>query len=190
MSRAPFCKRAQIEGQTLMYALSAIIAGFLLLFGYSALTTFQQEGKGAENLAFENSLRKRFDSVDYGTEFPVDVLVPQGVSKLCFLRSYSGFSADPTPPQIGGTDLGDCNALGVIASSNRWRTGKDVFVFQGNQVVSAFSMANLTVPGVGAVGGSGPCVTDNRQCFCAEAKGGRVSFRLLGLGRSIGVCPS
>ncbi len=171
--------RAQIEGQTLMYALSAIIAGFLLLFGYSALTTFQQEGQGAENMAFENSLRNKFDSVDFGTRFPVDVLVPQGVTKLCFANS---FRTNPLDRPIN--TLGDeCTAISAIKRAADWGVDKDVFVLNGKQVVSSFSMVNLTVPG------RSDCIPAASQCFCVEAKGGKAQFYLYGKGKSIGVCP-
>lgn len=168
--------RAQIETQTLMYALSGIIAVLLLLFGYVALTDFQEQGDFAQQLVFENSLRKHFASVDYGTDFPVDIVVPASIARVCFVQSF------PQVNPISTQNFQLC-ADPLLRSSVAWGVQKDVFLIEKatGLATASYFVGNLSV--------SVPLGADTQRCFCVDTATGKASFRLEGLGRQISVRP-
>ena len=180
-------KRAQVETQTLMYALSAIIAVFLLIFGYSAIGKFQDDGSNAEQLVFENSLKKRFNSVDYGTMFPVDLFLPQKYTGICFVHSVMNDATLLPNPINPDTDpiSAQCRDDPVITASMRVGSLNDVFLIEGSKRIAtaAYQLSNLSVRVDTDADGT------LESCFCVPKKGGKVSFFLEGFGRTIGVRP-
>jgi len=80
-------KRGQISSETLVYALTIVIVGFILVMGHKYLSSNTKVIDKAELLQFQNKLSSDIKSLgkEYGTFRKITYQVPNNVEEVCFV---------------------------------------------------------------------------------------------------------
>lgn len=159
-------KKGEISGQVIIYALSLIVVGVILLFGYSAIQKIMANREQGSYVEFKsmfttmiNDLVSSYGDVKvYDNSLPLKV--PGGFTQLCIIDinvKPSGIRADVN---------------GIILDS--WGSGvnDNVFLLKGNKVKGSFYAGNITV------------INYKKDYQCFDINNERVSgIRLEGMGR-------
>lgn len=90
--------RAQINSQILVYVLSVIIMGMVLLYGFNAIKGIRERAAEVERITFKSEVRSAITSIssDYGSTKSKSFTLPQGFSELCFVN-YEFDRNEPFP---------------------------------------------------------------------------------------------
>lgn len=81
-------KKAQIQGQIFIYILTIIIAGFIFMFGYNAISSFTNQIETSKLVDFEIELINNFDKIssEYNSFDKHTFTLPSNYEKVCFLN--------------------------------------------------------------------------------------------------------
>ncbi|MBD3309819.1 hypothetical protein GF351_01225 [Candidatus Woesearchaeota archaeon] len=90
-------KRAQVQGQVLVYLLAVIMFGMLLLYGYNVINKIIEEGDRVALIQMKSDISSEINRVSFGDYKPVSFTVPGDFEEVCFLdNSQRGTgAADP-----------------------------------------------------------------------------------------------
>ena len=76
--------------QVFIYAISAVVAAMVLIFGYKAIFTVSETGKTANTVAFKKDMADLINrNSGYGKLDIVEVSVPGTAKRLCFIEGDS-----------------------------------------------------------------------------------------------------
>jgi hypothetical protein len=140
--------------QVFIYLMVIIIAGAVLLLGYSSISNIMDKGCDVEKNNFVSSLKREFTRNErVGSSSMVELIVPCSYEAICFVSENAG-EEDTSDP--------------VIVDNINAGTGVNVFLREGSSTEPLLSMGNLET---------------DEEVLCVTASAGRFVFRLTGVGR-------
>ena len=98
-------KKGQVQGQVFIYVLTLIITGMILIYGYNAIKSINENANQVELANFKTTIKSDFEkmSSDYGSVKTMSYNVPSKLKEVCFNNSsftkgancFFNFSSSP-----------------------------------------------------------------------------------------------
>ncbi len=157
-------KKSQIQGQVFIYVLTLIITGMILLYGYNAIKSINENANQVELVNFKTTIKSDFEkmSSDYGSVKTMSYNVPSKLKEICFYQEGEEpyFHAMPD----------DLNSL--IKDSIIDETGSNVFLVIGN-TIEPMDLSRLEIKNEGY------------NLLCIKISSNILKLRLEGLGDGV-----
>jgi hypothetical protein len=101
-------RKAQVAGQVFIYITAIVVVGFIIVYGYSAITKFTQRGQEVEYISLKTSMENSFKAIvsDYGSIKRPDIDIPGKYTAVCFIDKENFAAKQSTPICGGGGDTG------------------------------------------------------------------------------------
>ncbi|MBN2567190.1 hypothetical protein JXB02_03855 [Candidatus Woesearchaeota archaeon] len=79
-------RRAQVQGQVIVYVLSLVVVSLILLYGYNAIRSFRDRAEDVETVQFRTEIQAAVKSLsaDTGTFRKMEFFVPETIDEVCF----------------------------------------------------------------------------------------------------------
>lgn len=156
-------KKAQGPGQVLVYVLTIVIMGVILLFGYRSIMDFKERTDQISMLDFQKKLESSINTItpDFGTLRRKTFLLSTEFKEVCFVTNYG----------IPAFDTDEFAGYLIIEDSVESQTGKNIFlVTVDGEISESFSLGEIRTPG------DFRCipVVDARLSVSIEGKGDHV----------------
>ncbi len=146
-------KKGEVQ-QVFIYLMVIVVAGAVLLLGYSAVNSIIVKGCDVEKSGFLSQLKRDFTRNERpGSSSLVEIMVPCSYDQVCFVDS--------------GASVSDARDQ-VIQDNIQAGTGINIFLVERGFTEPFASIADLTV-------------TD--KVLCVNASAGHFRFWLTGIGR-------
>lgn len=155
-------KKGEIPSTVFIYAITAVIVGFILIFGYQSITKLGTTVSKTDTAKFKTELRNTMISdTSYGKNEVLNIGIPAGYVELCFVAADS----------LAGNDL-----------LTRYPQAQDVAESADNAFL-ADEKGNLDPFKLNPfeIGGS------DTAALCIRESNGNLRFRLEGKGRTVKV---
>lgn len=161
-------RKGQIIGQVFIYILSIVIISAILIYGYTAVSEFQERSQNVAKVKLQNDITNAISklSSDYGSVQRKELYLGEYL-EMCFVDNYE---PNPTTPPTTNK---------LIVDSVQSRTGNNVFLLKETLEQSFQS-------GIISVGDDGVSAVDN-DVVCIDAISNRVEVRLEGRGDHVHV---
>jgi len=119
-------------GQIFIYVITIVLVGFLLFYGYSAISGFKDKADQVSYIQFKNSLQNTAEviSLDYGSVKVKDFILPDGIVKLCIVKNF------PELPTLSNTNYP------IIEDSVNSKVNKNVFLI-GDNLEDSFNVEKI-----------------------------------------------
>ena len=130
-------KRAQVEGNVLIYVLGVFIASMILLFGYSAVNNFVGIKEDITSIQLKQTLSLTVEEKldEYLSRETKAFELQGGANNICFHDSSKQWV------QTQGSDL---DIISYIVSKNP-PLGYNVFLMDDSKIVDTFSVGKLSI---------------------------------------------
>lgn len=130
--------KSQMIGQIFIYVLAVILIGFILIYGYNAITTFREKSEQVFFVKLKNDLSNMVEiiSPDYGS-VKIRSFDVGDYSKVCFVKNFGGFP-DPIPSPSLFDDYP------IMKDSVQSKVEKNVFLIK-QRVEDSFFIGDITV---------------------------------------------
>ena len=163
-------RRGQIQTQVFVYILSLVLASLLLVYGYNAIRTFNEQSKFVELLRFMIDVKNDVKEIksSYGDADLKSVIIPDGYKELCFVSTNAI-----------GNPLFDVEDHPLIKDSVRDGASQNVFMIDQNTKITkhAFYVGNISIR-----------IDDtDHDYYCFKVNGGIVKVKLEALGDRVRV---
>ena len=157
-------KKAQIHGQVFIYVLTLIITGMILIYGYNAIKSINENANQVELANFKTTIKSDFEkmSSDYGSVKTMSYNVPSKLKEVCFYQEGEEplFHAMPE----------DLNPL--IKDSISDETGNNVFLVIGD-AIEPMGLSRLEIK------------NEDYNLLCIKISNNILKLRLEGLGDGV-----
>jgi hypothetical protein len=156
-------KKAQNAGQILVYVLTVVIMGAILLFGYRSIMDFKSRTDKISMVDFQKKLESSINTItpDFGTMRRKTFLLSTEFKEVCFVTNY-------------GTPVFDADEFAgypIIEDSVESQTGNNIFLITvDGEISESFGLGEIRTPG------DFNCVpiVDARLSVSIEGKGDHV----------------
>jgi hypothetical protein len=137
-------KKAQISGQIIIYILSMVIFGGILIYGYSAIQGFTSDQERVAYIKFEEDFKNTIRGllISYGD---VEVFndrnplkLPTGFTEMCIIDLNEAAPETVTFSQTG-------NSFPLVQDSWASEVRTNVFLMQNDKLKETFFAGNITV---------------------------------------------
>ncbi len=158
-------KKGEIPTQLFIYVMALIIAGLILVFGFSAIKGFMDKGKEIESITMQKTLEREIKLMEtrYGSVKLLPLDVPANIQEICF-----------TDPSASPNNQNLKNNYAIIAKKLESETSEsrikdNVFMFPGGKSWNAGKIM-IDTP-------------DQFQCF--NSRSGKITLKLEGAGNKV-----
>ena len=129
--------KSQMIGQVFIYILAVVLIGFILIYGYNAITTFIEKSNQISFAKLKNDLSNIVEIVSpyYGSVKIRSFEVP-GYNKVCFVKNYGGF---PVPIPFSLFD-----DYPIMKDSVQSKVKKNVFLIK-KRTEESFFIGDITI---------------------------------------------
>lgn len=143
-------------GQIFIYVITIVLVGFLLFYGYNAITGFKDKADQVSYIQFKNSLQNTAEvlSLDYGSVKVKEFVVPDSIVEVCVVRNF------PELPTLANTNYP------IIEDSVNSKVDKNIFLV-GKEVEDSFIIPKVYLE-------------EDMKCF--EVIGNKMKLKLEGRG--------
>jgi len=88
-------RKAQIAGQIFIYITAIVVVGFIIVYGYSAISQFTKRGQEVEYITLKTGIENSVKAItsDYGSVKRPGIDVPGKYKMVCFVDKSVGSSA-------------------------------------------------------------------------------------------------
>ena len=126
--------KSQMIGQIFIYVLAVILIGFILIYGYNAITTFREKSEQVFFVKLKNDLSNMVEiiSPDYGS-VKIRNFEVSGYNKVCFVKNFPDF-----PPTLSGT------GYPIMEDSVNDKVERNVFLIKDG-TIEALLIGDITV---------------------------------------------
>lgn len=167
-------RKAQIEGQFVVYVISGIIIIMILLYGYKAIEDFRNKADTVSYIQFKKDFDNQVQSIagDYGSETVTEIRLPKKHDEVCMASSaVSSLSQDVIHHWTDGS-ITEARDRQIALDSVADNEGVNIFFFKKGEMADApLYISNLIMNDSGA---------DHLHCF--HAKSSRVKLSFVGEG--------
>jgi len=153
-------KKGQIQGQVFIYVLTLIITGMILIYGYNAIKSINENANQVEFANFKTTIKSDFEkmSSDYGSVKTMSYNVPSKLKEVCFYQEGEGSLPEDLNP--------------LIKDSISDETGSNVFLVIGD-AIEPMDLSRLEIKNEGY------------NLLCIKISSNILKLRLEGLGDGV-----
>lgn len=146
-------------GQVFIYVLTIILIGFILVYGYNAITTFGEKSEQVSFIKLKSDLSNIVEIItpDYGSVKIRSFDVPGGYNKVCFIKNFPSF------PSLSGT------SYPIIEDSVNSGVKKNMFLIKEGAEESFF-IGDIEV------------VSEDNEILCVEVVSNMITVKFEGKG--------
>lgn len=159
-----------MKGQTqqvFIYIMVILVVGAILIFGFKSIRNIMNNACEVDKVTFQTDLREIITtSSDYGDDIRYSLDSPCGYERICFIDSIILAMPDnfiDSPVTLESER---------IRSEVNAKTGNNVFLIKGEEVIPLYSLDMITVNN-----------EQNSNYICINTKSGNFNLHLEGLGR-------
>ena len=80
-------RKAQEAGQIFIYITAIVVVGFIIVYGYSAISKFTKRGQEVEYISLKTAMENSFKAIvsDFGSIKRPDIDIPGKYTAVCFI---------------------------------------------------------------------------------------------------------
>lgn len=163
-------RKAQIQGQIIVYILAAVIVTLILFYGYSAIADLNKKSETVSLIKFQKDLSAQIRSMssEYGSESVETLIVPSGYEQICFVDERRCLELPCNIP----------SGYPLVADSVNSKVNKTVFLRHKGVMEESFYIEHMSVENT------------SHAWFCVDVSNQRTTIHLEGQGDNTLVTPN